>query len=506
MKKKDEELIIEELDINDDIINNLKSFESFVNKLNKKIKSNINFSIVLDNMSNNDIDIYLEYITKIIIEKKLVDEVNEYEDVKNKNNKDHTAIIIKMDKAPYYIRNVDDELMEFIIENISKHNILIFASSKDINSFDSFEDGNILSTLPIYRITNSHTSDEEYNLLLEKYKDNGLDCNISKDKFDEIYENIKDNNYAKSLSITDYLYNYSIISNIKNNKDNITIETFNSIIEKKDKTEEKKGEVKKNFNKLTGLSGIKEEINKLLKYASFKKQINSKDSTYLNLFFLGNPGTGKTMVANSICTKLFEMGYLEYDEVVKIVPNDLIGEYVGQTRRKARNILDKAKGKLLFIDEAYLMYNPNYKDGNNPFMDEAIVELLKYLEDPKNIVIFAGYTKEMRKLYNANPGLKSRIYKEIEFSDYTINELYKILINDLKEQGLNIDKSIKKDLINYINYLKKDKNFGNARSMLKLSQELIMNHALTSDTLSITKEDIPKREDNKNNKRMGFDV
>ena len=149
------------------------------------------------------------------------------------------------------------------------------------------------------------------------------------------------------------------------------------------------------------------------------------------------------------------------------------------------------------------MYNPNYKAGNNPFMEEAIVELMKYLEDPKNIVIFAGYTKQMRKLYDANPGLKSRIYKEIEFNDYTKDELYKILSNDLNKQGLTIDKNNKKDIINYINYLKKDKNFGNARSMLKLSQELIMNHAnLNNNSLVITKEDLPKYKDDI--KEMGF--
>lgn len=498
MKKNEEKIKLEDLDVSEEIRKNIEDFNSFIHNI-KKSNGKIEFNIILDNMSRNDIDVYLEFITQTLIDEHIVNEIVEYHHQFNYKVNKNNVVIVDIDELPSFAIRYEEDLCNFL--NSHKSSLLIFYTSQDINNYDSFKDINITNTLPIYRISHKHSSDLEYDLLLNKYKDKNYTCDISKNYFNKIYDSIKDNSYAKSFGISDYLYNYSIVNNCKNGQRTINSESFSSII-----TDNKKETKKVDFNSLTGLSNIKEEINKLLNYASFKKNINSKEGTYLNLFFLGNPGTGKTMVANIISTKLYEMGYLKYDEVIKIVPNDLIGEYVGHTRRKTRDILDDAEGKLLLIDEAYLLYNPNYSKGNNPFMEEAIVELLKYLEDPKNIVIFAGYTNEMRKLYDVNPGLKSRIYKEIEFNDYTNNELYKILSNDLKKQGLLIDKNIKKDVLNYINYLKGDKDFGNARTILKLSQELVMNHANSnSSSLIINKEDIPKYIKN-NNSRMGFDA
>lgn len=506
MKKKkniDEELFIDELDVSNEIKDNLKKFNDFILKVKKK--KDIYFNIVIDNMPNKDIDIYLEYVTKIMINEGIVSNVIDYKDKNKKSDNDtNNLIIAKIEDLPHHLLWDDDDLFELFSEQSSLKNILLFATTKKINLCSSFKKLNVINIFPIYRITYEHSVESEYSMLIDKYKENKLKNDLSQDNFKNIYEKIKDNDYVNYFGISNFLYNYSIVNKCINNNDIVTIDSFDSIIKGNEVKEITSN--KKEIKSFTGLDNIKKEINRLLNYVSYKKKINSKDSTYLNLFFLGNPGTGKTMVANMISTKLFEMGFLEKDEVIKVVPTDLIGEYVGQTRDTAREVLNKAHGKLLFIDEAYLLYNSNYKSGNNPYMDEAIVELMKYLEDPKNIVIFAGYAKEMRKLYDANPGLKSRIYKEIEFNDYTKDELYKILSNDLEEQGLSIDKSIKKDILNYIDNLKKDTNFGNARSILKLSQELIMNHSNNScDTFTITKEDIPKYESN-NTKRMGFDA
>ena len=192
------------------------------------------------------------------------------------------------------------------------------------------------------------------------------------------------------------------------------------------------------------------------------------------------------------------------NKITEITPNDLTGEYVGHNKKNTKRILEQAKDGLLFIDEAYQLYSTTYKNGNNPYMEEAIVELLKYLEDPKNIVIFAGYTAEMKKIYNANPGIKSRIYGEIIFDDYNDDELYKILEQDLSKKGITINKTSKTKIMNYIKTIKQQKNFGNARTMKQLSQTLIMNHANKSKTLIIDETDLPKIEKIKN--RMGFDI
>ena len=227
---------------------------------------------------------------------------------------------------------------------------------------------------------------------------------------------------------------------------------------------------------------------------------------YLNMFFLGNPGTGKTTIARMYATKLHELGFIKENKVTEITPNDLMGEYVGQTKGACKKIFNKAKGGVLFIDEAYLIDEDVKR--NIPYMKEALVELLKYLENTENVVIFAGYQDKMRALYNDNPGIKSRIYKEIIFEDYTSNELYKILESDLKEKGLKIDNKSKNKIIKHIEILKKDINFGNARTIKQLSQKMIMNHAdkrLEVDNLLIDYNDLPK-EENTNNLKMGFGI
>ena len=196
---------------------------------------------------------------------------------------------------------------------------------------------------------------------------------------------------------------------------------------------------------------------------------------YLNMFFLGNPGTGKTTVARMYAKKLFALGLIDSSKVVEITPNDLMGRYVGQTKDAVRKILDEAAGGVLFIDEAYLI-NDDVKNGI-PYMNEALIELLKYLENPKNVVIFAGYSDKMKDLYDNNPGIKSRIYKEIVFDDYSSLELFQILELGLQDSGLKIDVKSKKRIINYIDNIKNDVNFGNARTIKNLSQKMIMNHA-----------------------------
>ena len=224
------------------------------------------------------------------------------------------------------------------------------------------------------------------------------------------------------------------------------------------------------------------------------------------MFFLGKPGTGKTTVARMYAEKLYELKYINSNNLVEITPNDLMGSYVGQTKETTRKILDKAKDGVLFIDEAYIIDDEIKR--NNTYMKEALIELLKYLEEPKNIVIFAGYEDKMKLLYNSNPGLKSRIYKEIIFEDYKTNELYEILTKDLLSKGLTIEKESKEKIIKYIEKLKKDTNFGNARTIKQLSQKMIMNHAdkkLEVETLIIDSTDLPKEEKN-NQVRMGFGI
>ncbi len=464
----------------------------------KKNHTNYNINIIIDNMPIKMIDKYLNYIKRVIKYTDIYPVFNKHnERYKEKKN---GIILITMDGDIYWKMTDSEDYIKTVLSQYSiNNNIVIITSINPLKEYDSFKNFDVFNTLPCISFSNTINEKNEYTNLIKKYKNNDITFNVNEEEFHEIINGIKDNTYIRNFNISDYLYDYST-KRYQNKKKIISMETFEPIINNKELKKDKQIDI----NKLIGLRNVKNELNSLFCYADFlKKHHINQDNTYLNMFFLGNPGTGKTMIANIVADNLYKMGYLEKNEVVKVIPTDLIGEYVGHTRGKVRKILKEAKGKILFIDEAYLLYSSSYKNGNNPFMQEAIIELLKYLEDPSNITIFAGYKDEMQKIYLVNPGIKSRIYKEIIFEDYTTDELYKILKNNLKEKGLIINKETTSEIKEYINLIKKEYSFGNAREMKQLSQRLIINHANNnSNDMIINRNDIPKY--TKINNRMGF--
>lgn len=488
---------------------NIKEELLFLSECLEKItsmKNKIAYSIIIDNMPKDEMSKYLREIKNILGKDNVFKKITGYMSLKELERKSNKIFIMDFDDDDLSdrIKDEEDYLRKYINASLMNNNILIMTSYKPIEKVRSFKKFNIENTYPCVCLHGKISEERVYDKLIRKYKSNKINYQLSREEFHKIFVQVIEMEEMKSLDFTSYIFNYSISKMIFNNKDIIDIHTFDELVKKEIK-DSKKEEI--DLKKIVGLSNVKKELNSLFNYASFIKKTNiNQNETYLNMFFLGNPGTGKTMVANVIANRLYEMGYLKDSEIVKVVPTDLIGEYVGQTKNAIRKILDNAKGKLLFIDEAYLLYNNNYKNGNNPFMEEAIVELLKYLENPENIVIMAGYKDEMQRIYKANPGIKSRIYKEIIFDDYNEKELYQILNNDLEKKGLKIDIDAKKNIINYIKTIKRDKDFGNARSMIQLSQKLIINHAnqrLKKDNYIITNIDIPKYE-KVINKKMGF--
>ena len=499
--------------VNEDIKNNIQLLENYLER-RKTNNCEDTFHIIIDNVTRSDIDILLECILHIFQRREIADDIITIHDLNDIDDYDNSVLLLDVDKMSDFQKNWrmnNDNLIRFFKKAFDNHNTLIVASTKPLNRYEVFEDTNIHNIIPAFHIQIEEKPDEIYDRFIHRFQMNHIKYELSYDEFLKIYVSIQYDDYVMHLEMDSYLYEYALSSleYIKNGV--VTIEVYHDLLDNdfllEDEVEENKEII--SIQKLTGLQNVKKEINSLFHYASFIQDMNiDKSNTYLNMFFLGNPGTGKTMVANIIADRLYSMGYLESREIIKVVPNDLIGEYVGQTKKTIRNILDSAKGKLLFIDEAYLIGQTSYRNGRNPYMEEAMVELLKYLEDPTHIVIFAGYREEMKKLYHMNPGLKSRIYKEIVFEDYSVTELYKILSDDLSKKGLSILDKDKKIFIHYIEELKEDKNFGNARSMLQLSQKLIMNHANHYDKnnkLIINQNDLPK-DDIHNTRKMGFDA
>lgn len=182
------------------------------------------------------------------------------------------------------------------------------------------------------------------------------------------------------------------------------------------------------LNKLIGLDNVKRFILELYAFLEIQKRRSKEnlatEPIVLHMIFKGNPGTGKTTVAR-IFAKLFkELGILSKGHLVEVERADLVGEYIGHTAQRTREQIRKALGGVLFIDEAYSLARGGEKD----FGKEAIDVLVKAMEDHKNnlILILAGYKDEMDLFLKTNPGLRSRIPLQIDFPDYTINELLDI--------------------------------------------------------------------------------
>lgn len=231
---------------------------------------------------------------------------------------------------------------------------------------------------------------------------------------------------------------------------------------------------------MIGLSGIKNEIDELVKLVRFYKEIGRdiRQTFSLHAVFTGNPGTGKTTVARLLAQIYKALGILERGNLVECDRQALVGGYVGQTALKTNEILNKAMGGVLFIDEAYALS----EGGENDFGKEAIETILKRMEDNRGelVVIVAGYTDNMKHFLESNPGLHSRFDRSYLFEDYNATELYEIAIKMLAGNSITADQKALDHLKSYMEFLSKTRNkfFGNARNVRKIIEESIKNQHL----------------------------
>ncbi len=234
------------------------------------------------------------------------------------------------------------------------------------------------------------------------------------------------------------------------------------------------------LDKLIGLDTIKADVKELTNFVKIQK--TRKDAglksvpVSLHLVFTGNPGTGKTTVARIISKLYKNIGVLSKGQLVETDRSGLVAGYVGQTAIKTQELIKKAMGGVLFIDEAYAL---SQKD--DAFGQEAIDTILKAMEDHRDdlVVIVAGYTEPMEKFINSNPGLKSRFNKYIEFPDYTIDELMDIFDMNCKKYDYVIEDDTKQHVKELISQRKlaSNGNFANAREIRNLFEEIITNQA-----------------------------
>ncbi len=258
------------------------------------------------------------------------------------------------------------------------------------------------------------------------------------------------------------------------------------------------------FSSFVGIETIKKTVKQI--YATV--YINEKrkelgmisNPQVLHMLFSGNPGTGKTTVARKLAEVYFELGILSKGHFIEAERADLVGEYIGQTAQKTRELIEKAKGGILFVDEAYSLARGGKKD----FGKEAIDTLVKHMEDDHDdfILILAGYPFEMRQFLSINPGLESRFPFILDFPDYSLDELMEIANRMVLAREYRLSKEAEMKIRNhlYTELGKKHVNFSNARTVRNLIEDAIRKQAYRlvstesydpEQLLELTAEDIP---------------
>ncbi|RWM28112.1 CbbX protein [Mesorhizobium sp.] len=219
---------------------------------------------------------------------------------------------------------------------------------------------------------------------------------------------------------------------------------------------------------LIGLAPVKRRIREtaalLLVERARRRMGLAHETPTLHMSFTGNPGTGKTTVALRMADLLHRLGYIRKGHLVSVTRDDLVGQYIGHTAPKTKEILKRAMGGVLFIDEAYYLYRP---ENERDYGQEAIEILLQVMENQRDdlVVILAGYAQRMDRFFESNPGFRSRIAHHIDFPDYTDGELLRIAEKMLDQQNYLFDDAATQAMTDYIARRRGQPHFANARSI-----------------------------------------
>ncbi|QII51592.1 stage V sporulation protein K [Bacillus paralicheniformis] len=268
-------------------------------------------------------------------------------------------------------------------------------------------------------------------------------------------------------------------------------------------------EIEREMNTLVGMEEMKRNIKEIYAWIFVNKKREEQGlkagKQALHMMFKGNPGTGKTTVARLIGRLFYEMNVLSKGHLIEAERADLVGEYIGHTAQKTRDLIKKAMGGILFIDEAYSLARGGEKD----FGKEAIDTLVKHMEDKRNefILILAGYSREMDHFLSLNPGLQSRFPISIDFPDYSVSQLMDIAKRMMTEREYQFSPEAEWKLKDHLMAVKSTVSpakFSNGRFVRNLIEKSIRSQAmrllmgdcyLKNDLITIKSQDLDLKED-----------
>lgn len=460
------DLVIKELDNIyglDECKDIIKNYNSYI-KLKEKFNFG-NYNILIKNKSqynsseklieviykllkiNNIINTNYRYLESIDFQKNKIDE--------NKKEIEEELLIVDLDKIEKSSRYIKEELKKLISKYPNKVFIIV-------EHIDDWRDSNI----EIDGVT--------WNMEINPVsKENKID-HINKTLNEQKIKIDSSNTFVETLAEEPYC-------KVKDELLNIIVKCKAMGIKKlNDKTIKEKLKCKyykeinnktaiQELDDLVGLEDVKKQIKQIVNYIKVNKQRGKLPM--LHMCFLGNPGVGKTEIARIVGRIFAEEHILSDNEVfIEAQRSDLIGKYVGHTAVKTKEVMQKAMGGVLFIDEAYSLIPTSERD----FAGECISTLIKEMEDNRDkvCVIFAGYNSEMQEFLNSNTGLDSRIQFKITFNDYTENELYEIFKKMCKKENYKLSSNIKTLIIEYFKQEKTEENFANGRCVRNLFEKI----------------------------------
>ena len=361
--------------------------------------------------------------------------------------------------------------------------VVIFAGyTKEMHDFLNLNPG-IASRIGYTFTFEDYNSEELCKIFNLKMKKMGFVLNNIDDEILTICDYYSKRKNFGNGRFVDKLIQETIMKHSQNCNDNINIiekvdiptieELANNSAENKDASEM--------LNKIVGMKNVKEKIKEFEAYIRFVKEARERKikipAQNMHMIFTGNPGTGKTTIARIVAQILFSMGIIHENKLLEVESKDLVAQYVGQTAPKTADVIDRAMGGVLFIDEAYTLAGA--KGSSSNFGAEAIATLIKAMEDHKGefVVIFAGYKNEMRDFVEINPGIASRIGYTFHFEDYSAEELEQIFYIKASSMEMTVSDSAKERIKAIMTYFHSVDNIGNGRFVDRVIQECLVRHS-----------------------------